>query len=252
MTEKTRILVVDDDRRIVRTTSDILRLNGYEVAIAFSGEEAVARVIAGVPDCVLMDLKMPGVDGVDALKRIKAVAPGVPVVLMSAYATDEQVVEAKRFGAATVLTKPIDIQQVLSFFSLLRREDSIMVVDDDQSFSQTLNDVLQSAGFHVVVEQDPDKVLFHMEQRYHLVVILNLKLRNCDGLEILRSVRSRYPGKPVVLVTGYRQEMAASIEKGMQIGAYTCLYKPFVTDELLGVIAEISRKKRNNVLGEPF
>lgn len=252
MTEKTRILVVDDDRRIVRTTSDILRLNGYDVATAFSGEEAVARVKAEVPDCVLMDLTMPGIDGVDALKRIREAAPDVPVVLMSAYATDEQVREAKRFGAATVLTKPIDIQQVLSFFSLLRREDTIMVVDDDPSFSLTLNDMLESSGFRVVIEKDPAKVLFHMEQRYHLVVILNLKLGGYDGLEILRSVRSRYPGKPVVLVTGYRQEMAASIEQGIQIGAYTCLYKPFATDELLGVIAEISRKKLNNVLGETF
>jgi DNA-binding NtrC family response regulator len=252
MSDRTRILVVDDDRRMVRTMHDILRLNGYDVVIAHSGDEAVEQAKLSPPDCVLMDLKMPGIDGVDALKAIRDVCPGMPVILMSAYASEEQVSEAKRHGAAAVLTKPIDIQQVLSFLSLLRRETSIMVVDDDLSFSRTIRDILQAKGYRVVTEEDPAKVLGHMEQQYQLVVIVNLKLGKHDGLEVLRSVRARYPGKPVVLVTGYRQEMAASIEKGLQVGAYTCLYKPFATEELLGIIAEISRKKRNSVLGEPF
>lgn len=252
MSEKSKVLVVDDDRRMVRTISDILRVKGYDVEIAYSGEEAVAKVKSEELDCVLMDLKMPGIDGVDTLKMIKDVSPRIPVILMSAYATEEQVLEAKRCGVAAVLTKPIDFQQVLSFLSLLRREDSILVVDDDPAFSRTLKDILHATGFRVVTEENPAKVLGHMEQQYQLVVILDLKLGNHDGLDVLKSVRARYPGKPVVLVTGYRQEMAASIEQGLQVGAYTCLYKPFAVEELLGIIAEISRKKLGNVLGEPF
>jgi CheY-like chemotaxis protein len=124
MREKSKILVVDDDQRMVKTICDILRVKGYEALPAYSGEEAVQVVNGEAFACVLMDLKMPGIDGIEALKRIKVVTPDTPVVLMSAYATKEQAEEAKRYGAVTVLTKPIDFPQVLSFLSLLREEES--------------------------------------------------------------------------------------------------------------------------------
>lgn len=252
MSEKPKILVADDDRRMVRTICDILRVKGYEPLPAHSGEEAVQWIKGEEFDCVLMDLKMSGIDGVTALKMIKDAAPATPVVLMSAYATDEQRAEAKQYGAASVLTKPIDFQQVLSYLSLLRKESSVLVVDDDPEFSQTLKEVLQSNGYRVNTEKDPTKVLSHMEQEYQLLLILDLKLGNSDGLDVLKRVRARYPGKPVVLVTGERHEMSAAIEKGLQIGAHTCLYKPLAVDSLIEIIADISRRKRNALLGEPF
>lgn len=252
MKEKLKVLVVDDDRRMVKTVCDILRVKGYEAVEAFSGEEAVEKVKTEDPDCVLMDVKMPGIDGVEALKLIKAALPDLPVVLMSAYATDEQAEEAKRLGASTVLTKPIDFQQVLSFLSLLRREESILVVDDDLAFSKTLRDILVANGYRVETETDSEQVLKHLEEHYQLVVILDLKLGGADGLDVLKRVRARYPSKPVVLVTGYRDEMTSSIESGLSIGAYTCLYKPFEMEKLLKLIDEISRRKRDALLGEPF
>ena len=252
MKEKLKVLVVDDDRRMVKTISDILRVKGYEPTPVYSGEEAVQRVQGEEFDCVLMDIKMPGIDGVEALKMIKGVALDTPVVLMSAYATKEQAEEAKLHGAATVLTKPIDFQQVLSFLSLLRKEESVLIVDDDPEFSRTLKEILQANGYQVKTEEDPTKVLGHMEKEYQLVVIMDLKLGTADGQNVLKKVRARYPEKPVVLVTGYRNEMSASIAQGMEVGAYTCLYKPFTTDKLIRIIEEISRRKRNALLGEPF
>jgi DNA-binding NtrC family response regulator len=252
VSEKPKLLVVDDDRRMVKTICDILRVKGYEALPAYSGEEAVAMVKGEAFDCVLMDIKMPGIDGVAALKMIKDGSPDTPVVLMSAYATDEQLIEAKRQGAATVLTKPIDFQQILSFLSLLRKEESVLIVDDDPAFSTTLKDILQSNGYHVDTEGDPAKVLGRMEEQYQLVVILDLKIAAVDGRDVLKEVRARYPGKPVVLVTSYRNEMSAAIKQGMQEGAYTCLYKPLAIDKLMPIIAEIKERKRNVLLGEPF
>jgi DNA-binding response OmpR family regulator len=252
MGEKTKVLVVDDDRRMVRTICDILKVKGYEAAEAYTGEEAVEKVKSDNPDCVLMDVRMPGLNGVEALKMIKGTSPDLPVVLMSAYATEEQVAEAKQLGADTVLTKPVDLQMIFSFLALLRKEESILIVDDDPNFCRTVGDVLRSRGYRVETEADPKNVLGNMEQNYKLAVILDLKLGDTDGLEVLKAVRSRYPSKPVVLVTGYREEMTDTIEKGLKIGAYTCLYKPFEMEGLLDTIKEISRKKRGNVFGETF
>lgn len=72
-----------------------------------------------------------------------------------------------------------------------------------------------------------------------------------SSLDVLRDIRLRYPTKPVVLITTYREEMTASIEKGLQIGAYTCLYNPLATEELIGIIKEIRQNKLQSFLDEP-
>ncbi len=250
--KKIKVLVVDDDRRMVKTIYDILSVKGYEALQAYTGEEAVEKVKSETPHCVLMDIKMPGVNGVEALKMIKTLAPQLPVLLMSAYATEEMADEGRERGAYAVLTKPIDIQVVLSFLSLLRKEESILVVDDDPNFCKTLKDILQSRGYRVQTEDDPEKVFAHMEQNYKLAVILDLKLGNTNGLDVLKDIRAKYPSNPVILITAYGKEMAGSIEKGLQVGAYACLYKPFEVEKLIDTIKEISREKLLSVLGEPF
>lgn len=244
-----RILVVDDDPQIVRTTCDILRIKGYQPIPAFSGEAAVEHVRASAPDCVLMDIKMPGISGVEALKLMKALVPRLPVVLVSAYATDELVAEARSLGAQGVLGKPVNFQAILSFLETLREEESILVVDDDPAFCRTLGDILSMRGYRVETETDPDKVLEHLRASAKLMVLLDLKLGTRNGIDVLREVRARFPAKPVVLITGYREEMAASIAAGLAIGAYAVLYKPVEIDSLTGVIEEISRKRSAAILG---
>lgn len=253
MGERLKVLVVDDDPRMVKTICDILTVKGYAAVPAYSGEEAVERIRSqGPPGCVLMDIKMPGISGVEAMKQIKALAPGLQVVLMSAYATDEQAAEVKRQGGCAVLTKPVDFHLVLSFLSLLGKAESILVVDDDLAFCRTLGDALHERGYLVETEGEAGRVLAHLERAYRLLVILDLKLGAATGTEVLAAIRGKYPAKPVLLVTGYREELGGDIEKGLRLGAYACLYKPLELDVLTGIIAEISRKKLHNVLGEPF
>lgn len=243
-----KILVVDDDLRIVKTTCDILKMKGYEASAAHSGEEGVAMVRSDRPDCVLMDIKMTGINGVEAMKQMQGIVPGLPVVLVSAYATDELMAEAKHSGAYAVLSKPLNFQMILAFLSLLRKEESILVVDDDPNFCKTLKDVLTLRGFQVQTESEPQKVMGHLEKEYKLAIVLDLKLGKVNGTEVMKEVRAKYPAKPVVLVTGYRQEMGDSIEKGRSIGAFTCLYKPLEMDDLFQVIEDIRIKKLKNAL----
>ncbi|ARU31099.1 response regulator [Sulfuriferula sp. AH1] len=243
-----KILVVDDDRRIVKTTCDILKIKGHEAIAAYTGEEGVEMVKTEAPDCVLMDIRMPGISGVEALRQMKAISPALPVVLVSAYTTGEVADEAKHAGAYAVLSKPLNFQMVLSFLSLLHKEENILVVDDDPGFGKTLKDILILRGYQVETETEPEKVLDHLTNNYKLVIVLDLKLGDVNGVEVLKRIQAKYPNKPVVMMTGYRQEMGASIEKASQIGAYTVLYKPFETDALLQLIEEIRIKKLQNSL----
>lgn len=109
----TRILVVDDDPGMVRTLCDILRSQGWEPIGVHSGEEAVQAVCEGGYLVVLMDIIMPGIDGVTALKAMKICRPDAKVVLMTAHTAEERVADAVRAGAAKVMTKPIDMASLL-------------------------------------------------------------------------------------------------------------------------------------------
>src|SRR5512146_352788 len=180
-----KILVVDDDRRIVKTTCDILKIKGHEPIAAYSGEEGVEKVRSEAPDCVLMDIKMPGINGVEALKRMKQIVPALPIVLVRAYATDDVVQEAKRAGAYAVLSKPLNFPMILSFLALLRKEESILVVDDDPDFCHALKDLLTLRGYHVETETKPQKVVEHLERDYRLaIVLLDLKLGAANGVDV--------------------------------------------------------------------
>jgi two-component system, NtrC family, response regulator HydG len=250
MKPKTKILVVDDDRRMAKTICDILMVKGYDVQEANSGEEAVKTVKSSVPECVLMDIKMGGMDGIETLKAIKGIIPDLPVVLMSAYATEEQARVAKKLGAYSVMGKPIDIQGLLSFLSVFRKEKSILIVDDDPNFCQTLKGILESRNYKVETEVNAGNVINLMENEYKLVVLLDMNLGSRDGAEVLRDIREKYPTKPVILITGYGKEMRGAIDKGFEIGAYACLYKPFEIDTLIEYIEEIDHKKLMALLGE--
>jgi two-component system response regulator HydG len=250
MSEKLHILVVDDDRRMAQTLVNIFQVKGYEAEAAHSGPEALEKVEKTHFDCALTDIRMPGGNGVKLYRTIKARQPDLPVVLMTAYSSDERVREGLEEGVVAVLTKPLDINLLLSFFSSLGRERSIVIVDDDPQFARTLGDILRARSFAVTQVTDPHDVVERVRSDGQ-VVLLDMKLDDINGLEVLKGIMEQHPRLPVVLVTGYRQEMGPAIEAALRIGAYTCLYKPFQIESLLQVVAEIRRQELGRVLGRP-
>jgi DNA-binding NtrC family response regulator len=102
-----RILVVEDDESLRRVVQVQLEQAGYEVATAACGEEALALLASAARDLVITDLKMPGMTGLDLLRRIKADYPEVIVIVVTAFGTIESAVEAMKLGAYDYLTKPV-------------------------------------------------------------------------------------------------------------------------------------------------
>ena len=111
-----RVLVVDDDREMVRTLCDVLRLRGWQPEQAHSGEEALELSSAEEFALVLMDIKMPGIDGVMACQEMKRRSPDLRVVLMTAHTADDAMAKAEREGAWRVVRKPLDLP---ALFALL-------------------------------------------------------------------------------------------------------------------------------------
>jgi len=108
-----RILVVDDEQNMRTTLSDILAYEGFDVSTAESGERAVKLCRREDFDTVLMDVRMPGIDGIEACRRIRRFRPDARVIMMSAYSV-EQLVEAElREKIVAFLRKPLDAERLL-------------------------------------------------------------------------------------------------------------------------------------------
>jgi CheY-like chemotaxis protein len=114
--QRPRVLVVDDDLTIRATFADILGGEGYEVTAAPDGREAM-RLAAGQRfDAILLDLFMPGMDGLTVLPLLRDLAPRTGIVIVSAYIEPDRVAEALRLGAAAVLAKPPNLDELLACF----------------------------------------------------------------------------------------------------------------------------------------
>ena len=110
---KSRVLVADDEEEIRNILSRILEKEGFEVITASDGEQAMQKICSDIPDAVLLDVRMPGLNGMEVLKKIKAIEENLPVVLVTAYADTHQAVEAMKEGAYDYLAKPFDNNEVV-------------------------------------------------------------------------------------------------------------------------------------------
>jgi CheY-like chemotaxis protein len=104
-----RVLVVDDDAEVRETMQDILELEGYDVTLASSGEEALAAFEIDSFPVVLLDIRLPGIDGIETLERIKALNGDTRVIMITGLENPDVAPDAMTKGAEAVFRKPLDI-----------------------------------------------------------------------------------------------------------------------------------------------
>jgi len=243
--EKTRVLIVDDDIPFNDSLADILKEKGYEVGAVKSGKEALKKVGEAAFDVVLLDIKMPVMDGVEAFKGIKKITPRIPVIMMTAFSVEELIKDALKEGAYGVLHKPLDIDKVIAMIEAAKKDGClIMVVDDDPNTRETLKDILENKGFIVTLAKDGQEAIKIAKERPEDVVFIDMKLPVLNGLETYLELKKINPKINAILMTAYREEMQDLIEAALRQDAYTCLYKPFDPQKILQLIEEIAQKRK--------
>lgn len=116
MTESTfvpKILIVDDEVKMCFTLTKLFELSNYSVAIAHNGLEALDKIDSFQPHCILLDIRMPQMNGVEVLKKVKQEHPEIVVIMTTAVITEESREECLKIGAAEYLVKPIDFKKLL-------------------------------------------------------------------------------------------------------------------------------------------
>src|SRR5262245_8085875 len=153
---KSRILVIDDEAEIRRSVRMILEYEGYEVIEASSGPEGVTLVERESPDLVFLDIKMPGMDGLDALQRIKASKETLPVVIISGHGTVTTAVEATKAGAFDFIEKPLASERVL--VTIRNALDQTRLRDENTSLKRAVEVRHQMVGESPALRQVWDAI----------------------------------------------------------------------------------------------
>ena len=153
---KSRILVIDDEAEIRRSVRMILEYEGYEVIEASSGPEGVTLAEREGPDLVFLDIKMPGMDGLDALQRIKATNETLPVVIISGHGTVSTAVEATKLGAFDFIEKPLASERVL--VTIRNALDQTRLRDENTSLKRAVEVRHQMVGESSALRQVWDAI----------------------------------------------------------------------------------------------
>ena len=130
--KKIKIMLVDDEERYLQTTKKLIKKKGYEVSTAQSGKEALEKLKSQNIHVVILDVKMPGMDGNETLKTIKALYPLVEVIMLTGHGTMDSAIDGLKSGAFDYLVKPADIEEIIekakeAFDKRERREEKIRV-----------------------------------------------------------------------------------------------------------------------------
>jgi len=118
------LLIVDDQAGVRRFLAEAFSEEGYRVEVASSGVEAIRKAVVRPPSLVLLDIKMPGMSGLETLEELRKIAPEIPVVMMTAYGELDIVAEAKKRGVKHYIIKPFDLGEVRYLVKMLLMEEA--------------------------------------------------------------------------------------------------------------------------------
>ncbi|MDY6853988.1 MAG: response regulator [Thermodesulfobacteriota bacterium] len=254
MYNSAKLLIVDDNVDFTKSLADILELKGYDVSVCHNGYETIETVKDRRVDLILMDIRMPGIDGIETYKRIREISPETVTIMMTAYALEHMVKDALIFGAYDILYKPLDIDRVLiAMEESLKGQKSrlILIVDDDQDILDNLKDIIEGKGYTVFTANSGQKAIELARTRRFRIIFIDVKMPILNGLKVYKTILEIDPCICAVMMTGYPQEVNDIVKDALDMSAYTCLKKPLEMDKVLAVIDEISKgkKKQKNLKG---
>ena len=236
------VLVVDDERNMRTTLADILSDEGYVVETADCGEAAIDMCSRHSFDVIIMDVRMPGIDGVEAFRQLRRSQPNARVVFMSAFSLEELSRAALEEGAVAFLPKPLDVESLIKLINEIK-DTAILVVEDDAGVATSLSETLRRQGYRVKLTDSPQTALELVEQIRFDVVFIDTRLPVMNGLELYLAIKRVTPMTVAVMITDEGAELEALAREAVRRTAYTFVRKPLELDHVLGLLQRITGQR---------
>ena len=227
-----RVFIIDDDEDHAESIADLLEFKGYSVEIAFSGEEGVARFRQQDFDVVLMDVRLPGMNGVETFFEFRKIRPHARVLMMTGFSVEALVAQAVDNGALGILYKPFAVEELLTTLERVKPRGLVLVADDDPEFAESIEPVLRQNGYAVEIARDGQSALEMASRPDVTCLILDLRMPLLSGLEVYLRLKEAGRLMPTILVTGFADEQDRARLR-LDDFAAGLLQKPFDPAELL-------------------
>ena len=242
-TETKKIMVVDDEPTIRNILYRLLDQAGYKIITAPGGEMALDTLKKDRPDLIILDQKMPGLDGLATLKKIRTFDKNIAVVMLTGHVTEELKSSAQRLGVDDFLNKgqiPVNlflksIENVLRRKKAVARKSSvpggrIMVVDDEDGVRKMLGSFLKRHNYEVREASSGEEALEILRSRSYRpdVILLDIQMPGLDGLATLKEIKKIDQDIGVVIMTGAKDKGLGL--QAMEAGSYEYIMKPFDLD----------------------
>lgn len=241
-----KVLVVDDDVEMAKVFSDFLEKEGYEVEVAYDGDEAISKSRSFNPDLITLDILMPGMDGFEVLERLRGdeTTEDIPVIIVSVVKDPDQR-RLMSLGIANYLHKPVDgeelvrqIKEIEDWINHTKTRKMVLIVEDERAQVKIIRDVLERAGYHSIEAYTGEEAIALAKRHHPDLILLDLGLPGIDGIEVIKRLkRSRKTSSiPVVVLT--IRDIESEKTKALDLGASEYMVKPFDQDVLVAKIRE--------------
>ncbi len=230
------ILIVDDDQDHAESVADILSLRNYHVEIALSGEEAIRRFRQTEFDVTLMDVRLPGIDGVQTLFEFRKLRPSAHVIMMTGFSMERLLSDALNGGAVGVLHKPFAADELLDRLEEVKPRGLVVVGNDDVGVANDISDLLSRTGYRAEIARNGDEVVAKVQSTDCDCLIMDLELPLLSAIAVLRGLDDATRTVPIILLVP-RLTHPASLPGSLI--AERVLIKPFDPAVLLDAVDEI-------------
>jgi diguanylate cyclase (GGDEF)-like protein len=237
MAKNVNLLIVDDDISMLETVGDVFQDRGYNVAMVENGQRAIKLVRRRYFDVVLMDIRMPGIDGLETYKEVKRIIPTAAVIMMTGDSKENLVKKAIEEGAYTIIYKPFNVKKVIKIVEEALKKPVILIVDDRIEDRETLRDILAGKGYRTVLAKDGYEAVGFSEKGNFDVILLDIKMPGLNGVQTMERIREFRPEAGIIMMTAYSME--EFVEESLRKGAYTCLFKPIDVEKMLEAIQKV-------------
>jgi PAS domain S-box-containing protein len=231
-----RLLVIEDNLDGAETLKEILEMGGHEVAVAHEGQAGIATAHSFKPDVVLCDIGLPGFDGYEVARQIRADPSISPTLIaLTGYTRPEDQRRAFKAGFDHHLGKPVqilDLERVLATITAHPTSRRILVVDDNDALRSNIRELLEDEGWEVREARDGKEAVEAVTGFDPAVMLLDYRLPEMDGGEVLRRLGAVHAAPRVVLMTASTQVREIAMKHGLRF----YVPKPFRSDDLLDTV----------------
>ncbi len=242
MSRPLKIFVVDDDRDAAEGLGEVLEMFGHQVTLAFDGESAVQIFKEQDFDVSLMDVMMPGMNGVESFLEIRKIKPDAKVFMMTGFSVQQLLTQAIENGALGVFDKPVNMEKLMASLEDIKPEGLVLLADDDPNFRSMMEDLLRQNGYNVCVAQTGEEAIQKGLDEDVDIMVLDLQMPVLNGLEAYLDLKKRGRAKPTIVVTGHADEETEAIDTLRDMTSTGVLVKPFDPTQLLKALEAISQR----------